>query len=135
MSALTNLYENAILDGILATASFTAPTSVSVALFTSPVSVEATSALLEAGDFTNEVDAGGYARVSATFADAANGSASTNANITWNTASGDWGTVTHVGIVDNEGQISVHGVLDVAKEILTGDTFEITSGNLTVTLA
>lgn len=135
MSALTNQYENTVLDSILATATMTQPTSVTAALFKSPNGVGTTTAQLENGEFTNEITGVNYTRSSATFATSINGSASNNANITWTTAGSDWGTVTHVAVVDNLGQIVVYGTLDVAKEILTGDTFEITSSNLTVTLA
>lgn len=135
MSSLSNLYENTVLDAILATTPMTQPTSATVALFTSPVSVEATTALLEAGSFANEVAGTGYARTAVTFAASVDGVATSNANVTFNTAGSDWGLISHLAVVDNLGQIIVHGVLDVAKEILWGDTMEFTAGNITVTLA
>ena len=133
MSALSNTYENSTLDHLLGTATLTSPTTVYVALFTSAAGLETDVS----GDWTEITTSGSaYARQSATFASAASGSAATNANITFSAATADWGTISHVAVMDaaTGGSVIVFGALDVAKEILNGDQFLITTGNLTITL-
>lgn len=140
MSALSNEYENKLLDHSLGTASLTAPSTVYIALFTADDSTGLTSENLEANIVTNEVTGGSYARQSATFDAAANGSASNSATITFPTATANWGTITHVAVMDDyssagDDGVIYYGALDTQKVIETGDTFQITTGNLTITLA
>ena len=132
MSALSNTYENSTLDHILGTAALTSPSAVYVGLFTASTGLEEDSS----GTWV-EVTGGSYARQEATFASASSGSATTSANITFPAATANWGTISHVAVMDasTAGHVIVWGALDVAKEILNGDQFIITSGNLTVTLA
>lgn len=142
MSALSNSMENLLLDHSLGTASLTAPANVYVALFTSDPSTGSTSENLEAGILTNEVSGGSYARVVATFTSASGGSASNTGNITFPTATANWGVITHVALINSDqtdsagqGEIIYYGLLDVAKDIQVGDTMQITTSNLTITLA
>ena len=127
MSAASNYLENKLIDHSLGTTAYTAPSAVYVALFTSDPT--------DAGTGT-EVSGGGYARQSATFAAASSGSASTNATVTFPTATANYGTVTHVGIYDasSAGNLLFHGAVTTSKTIETGDTFQISSGNLTISL-
>ena len=140
MSASSNYLETRLLDHALGTATFTKPTTVYVALFTADPG--------ETGSFTNEVPVGSggtataYARQSVTFAAASSpgGSASSNATVTFPTATPTgYGTVTHIAIVDNptagSGNVLFFGALTASKVVDAGDTFTIQSGSLTVTLA
>lgn len=128
MSAASDYLENELLDHVLSNAAYTSPTTVYVGLFTSDPT--------DAGTGT-EVSGGSYARESASFATASGGSASTNADITFTTATANWGTITHVGIYDasTAGNLLFHGAVTTSKTIESGDTFQISSGNLTITLA
>lgn len=128
MSAASDYLENELLDHVLSNAAYTSPTTVYVGLFTSDPT--------DAGTGT-EVSGGSYARQSASFATASGGSASTNADITFPTATANWGTITHVGIYDasTAGNLLFHGAVTTSKTIESGDTFQISSGNLTITLA
>ena len=132
MSSASNYLELKVLDHVLSTTSYTMPSAVYVALFTSDPG--------EAGSFAAEISATGtaYARQAATFAAAASGSAATNATITFPTATANWGTITHLAIVDGStqgaGNVLFYGAVTTSKVIETGDTFQITSGNLTVSL-
>lgn len=136
MSAASNYLEAKVLDHTLATTAYTQPAAVYVALFT-------TSTNLETGVLTNEISTSGtaYARQAATFAAASTstGAASTNATITFPTATANWGTVYSLAIMDGDTEGSNNvlywGNLDSPKIIESGDTFQIQSGNLTVTLA
>ena len=137
MSALSNIYENATLNHLTGTATLTSPTTVYVGLFKSTVDAATTLANLENNTQSDEVSGGSYARVAATFDSAASGSTSTSADVTFATATQNWGEVTHISVMDaaTGGSVIVAGQLDTAKTIESGDTFEITTGNLTVTLA
>ena len=141
MSAASNYTEDRTLDFWLKanSQSSTAPATVYVGLFTSDDSTGGTSDNLEAGTLTNEVSTSGtaYVRKAVTFGTISNGSVSNSANITFDTAAANWGTITHVAVMDasTAGNVLFYGALDTAREILTDDTFQITTGNLTVTLA
>jgi hypothetical protein len=128
MAAFSNYLENALINGTLRATTYTAPATVYVGLFTSDPT--------DAGSGT-EVSGNSYARQSATFAAPSNGAASTNADIQFPQATGNWGTVTHFAIFDalTTGNMMYHGALTASKNIETGDVFKIATGSLTVTLA
>jgi hypothetical protein len=117
--------------------STTAPTTVYVGLATSADSAGDTLANLEANTQTDEVSGNGYSRQSVTFASASGGAISTNATVTFTASGGNWGTITHVAIFDaaTSGEIIAAGSLSSSKVISDGDSLQIASGNLTVTLA
>ncbi len=125
---MSNYLENALINATLRATTFTSPTTVYVGLYTSDPT--------DANSGT-EVSGGSYARKSATFGAPSNGVSTTSADITFDQATGSWGTVTHIGILDalTSGNLLYHTALDVSKTIDTGDIFKIASGNLTVTLA
>ena len=143
MSSSSDYLENALLDHVLRNTAYTSPTTVYVALFNSDDSTGATSELLEAGTLTTECTGGGYTRQTVTFDAISNGSTSNSGNLTWATATdGNWGTITHVAVMDSDqtdsagqGNVLFYGALDTAREILQDDTFQITAGSLTITLA
>lgn len=128
---LSNFLENELLDHAFGKGAYTMPTTVAAALFT--------DATTDAGGGT-EVTGGSYARVAiaaASFNVAAAGSITTNADITFPTASANWGTVTHIAVFDNTtgGNMLWHGILTASKTVDNGDVFKITAGNLTGTLS
>ena len=148
MSAASNYVEDRTLDFWLKANSTgtTTPAKVYVALFTSGDSTGGTAENLEAGTLTNECAGAGYQRKEATFGTISNGSVSNSGNITFPTATGNWGTITHVAVMDAEahaqagdsagaGNVLYYGALTTAREILTDDTFQITTANLTISLA
>ena len=138
MSQASNYLETALLDHVLRNTAYTSPTTVYVGLFTADTN-------LEANDVANASEVGNgndYTRKAVTFAAAhgTNGTITTNANVTFDPANGgDWGTITHVAILDGNthgaGNVLFYGTLATSKTIQDGDTFQITTGNLTVTLA
>jgi hypothetical protein len=128
MAEMSNYLENALINATLRNTSYTSPTTVYLALYTD----DPTDA-----DTGTEVSGGSYARQSITFGAPSNGASTNSADITFPTATGTWGTVTHVGIRDDVtgGDLLYHTDLDVSKSISSGDIFTITTGNLSVTLA
>jgi len=125
---MSNYLENALINGTLRATSYTAPTTVYVALYTT----DPTDA-----DVGTEVTGGSYARQSVTFAAPSNGVSTNSADITFPTATAAQGTVTHMGLRDalTAGNLLYHTPLDASKTIDLGDIFKITTGNLSVTLA
>ena len=128
MAALSNYLENKLLDATLNNTAYTSPSTVYAALFlTDPT---------DAGTGT-EVSGGSYVRKSAAFASPSNGVSASSADVTFDQATGSWGTITHIGIWDAEstGNMLYHTPLTTSKTIDSGDIFKIASGSLTVTLA
>lgn len=128
MSEMSNYLENALINATLRNTSYTSPTTVYVSLFTTDPT--------DAGTGT-EVSGGSYARTAVTFGAPSNGVSTNNADVTFPTATGSWGTITHIGLHDalTTGNLLYHTPLDASKTIALGDIFRISSGNLTVTLA
>lgn len=132
MAAASDYVEDKTLDFWLKanSAATSAPSTVYVALFTSDPADDASG---------TEVSTSGtaYVRKAVTFGTISGGSVSNSANVTFDAATASFGTVSHIGIFDAEssGNLLFHGALDASKSIDTGDTFQITTGNLTVTMA
>ena len=135
MSAASNYLENKVLDHVLKNTAYTQPANLYLALFTNTSGSAATN--LEAGTLTDEVSGGSYARKTVAFAAASAGSAATNATVTFDAATANWGTVTHVAVMDalTSGNVLFWGAVTTPKTIETGDTFQVSSGNLTISLA
>ena len=106
MAEMSNYLENALINVTLRATSYTAPTTVYVALFTAdPTDADVTA---------NEVTGGSYARTAATFAAPSNGVTTNSADITFPTCTASWGTVSHIGIYDalTTGNLLYHTPLD-----------------------
>jgi hypothetical protein len=128
MSEISNYLENALINGTLRATTFTAPTTIYVGLFTSDPTDAGTG---------SEVSGGSYARKSITFAAPNNGVTESNADVTFDTATASWGTISFVALYDalTGGNLLYHTALDIPKVIDTNDIFKINSGGLTVTLS
>lgn len=128
MANFSNYLENALINATLRNTSYTSPTTVYVGLFTTDPT--------DAGTGT-EVAGGSYARTAVTFGAPSNGVATNNADVTFPTATGSWGTITHVGVHDasTTGNLLYHSSLTTSKTVGSGDVFKISTGNLSVTLA
>jgi len=88
----------------------------------------------EAGSVT-ELSGSAYARQSVAFTTSGN-TTSNNAAVEFPTATGSWGTVTHVGVYDasTSGNLMAYATLSSSKAIATGDVFRVPSGDLDITL-
>ena len=125
--SFSNYLETEILDHVFAGAAYTAPTTKYLALFTALADGEAGS--------VTEVSGGGYARQTVAFTTSGN-TTSNNAAVEFPTATGNWGTVTHVGVFDasSSGNLMAYATLSASKTIETGDVFRVPSGDLDITL-
>jgi hypothetical protein len=124
----TDAFEGVIADGILGDPNW-APGAFSVGLST-------TTPTNAGGNFTEPVG-GSYAQVATVDADwaAFGGTApvtKANANaITFPTATGSWGTVTHFGLFEGA-TLRMWGALGTSKLISSGDTASFAAGALIV---
>jgi len=128
MAEMSNYLENALINVTLRATSYTAPTTVYLALYTT----DPTDA-----DTGTECTGTSYARQSITFGAPSNGVSTNTAAIEFPQAGGAWGTITHIGIRDalTVGNLLYHTPLDASKTIATGDVFRVAVGSLSVTLA
>ena len=124
--SFTNFLETEILDHVFAGAAYTAPGTKYIGLFT--------AAPGETGGGT-EVSGNAYARQSMAFTTSGD-TTSNNAAVEFPTATGSWGTITHVGIFDavSSGNLMVYATLTASKAIASGDVFRVPSGDLDITL-
>ena len=127
MAEFSNYLENALINAVLRNTSYTSPTTVYVALYTT----DPTDA-----DTGTEVSGNAYARQSVTFSSPSNGVTSNSAAVEFPQATGSWGPVAYIGLRDasSGGNLLFHTALDASKTIATGDVFRIAAGSLTVTL-
>jgi hypothetical protein len=125
--SFTNFLETEILDHVFAGAAYTAPSTKYLALFTAISDGEAGS--------VTEISGNAYARQSVAFTTSGN-TTSNNAAVEFPTATGSWGTVTHVGVYDasSSGNLMAYATLSSSKAIATGDVFRVPSGDLDITL-
>ena len=128
MAEMSNYLENALINATLRNTSYTSPATVYLGLYTSDPTDANTG---------TEVSGGSYARVAVTMGAPSDGVSTNSAAIEFPQASGSWGTVGWIGILDasTSGNLLYHTALDTSKTISSGDIFKIAIGGLSVTLA
>ena len=140
MGAFSDYTENIVLDHILSNGRsalvYTPATTLHIALFTSSGGLEDN---VEGSQ--TEISGGAYARQSLDgttnyFSEASGGETSNYAAIEFPVATADWGTITHVAIMDasTSGNVLIWGELTSSKLIETGDQFKFTAANLDLSL-
>ena len=129
MAGFSDYLEDKVLDHVFGGVAYTAPTK-HVALYT--------VAPTDTGGGT-EVTGGAYARQTSTFTvSGTDPTTATNAAaIEYPTATGDYGTVVAVGILDalSSGNLLAYADLTTSKTVSTGDVFRFDAGDLDITLA
>jgi len=129
MAGKSDFLENEILDHVLGNAAYTAPSTVTIALYTVAPS--------DAGGGT-EVTGGSYVRLSVTnnatnFPAAAGGAKSNGTVFTFVQASADWGTVVAFGIFDGSTNLLYWGPVTPNRSVPNGATASFAVGDLDVT--
>ena len=130
MGGFSNYWENNILDHIFGKGSYTPPT-IHVALSTADP--------LDDNSGMAEPSGNGYTRVETSasdWSDSSGGSVCNSNNISFPTASGSWGTMTHFALFDSAtgGNMLAHGALDQPKVIGGSDTGKFDAGALEIGL-
>ncbi len=125
--SLSNFLELKLLDHVLRNVSYTSPSTVYMALYTSDPG--------EANTGT-EVSGTAYARTALTVGAASGGQSQNSAAVVFPTAGGSWGTITHFAVFDasTAGNMLIYGALTSSIVISSGTrpTFDI--GTLTISL-
>jgi len=127
MAEFSDYLEDKVLDHVLRNVSYSSPTTVYVGLYTTdPTDTNSGT----------EVTGGSYARQILSVTTASAGIVTSSADVTFPQATGSWGTISHLGILDalTSGNLLMHTPLTTSKTIDNGDILKISSGNLTVTL-
>lgn len=127
--SFSDYLELKLLDHVTNKAAYTAAATLYVALFTAAPS--------DAAGSGTEVSGGSYARTSSPFAtSAASGSIANSGAVTFPTASGSWGTVTHFALFDasTAGNMLMSAALTTSKTIGSGDIASFATGQLAITL-
>lgn len=130
--SLSDFSENEILDHLLGAATYTAPATLYLAVFTAVPT--------DAGGGT-EVTGGSYARLAVTnnatnFPASVAGAKSNGAVLDMVTASASWGTVVAYALFDASSAGNMIGWADLASPVLinNGDTLRFAAGALTYSL-
>lgn len=129
MGSLSDFAENEVLDHILGVGAYTPPATVYIGLSTADP--------LDTGGSLAEPSGNGYARKAITFAAASSRQVAQTGGVTFDQASGSWGTITHYGIfsASSGGSMLAHGQLSASKVVSSGDTPSIASGQVTISFS
>ena len=127
MSAMSDYLENKVLDHILATTAFTAPSAVYLGL-----------SIASMGDNAGgtELSGNGYARVSVAFDAASGGTTDNTAVVDFPACTGsNWGAVAYWSLWDAStgGNMLLHGSFTSAKTIEVNDVLRVAGGDLDIT--
>lgn len=128
--AMSNYIENAVLNHFLRGGSAVSqPAGVYAGGFTDAAGIVADQP-------TTEVSGGAYARKAMNFPAATTGTVSNSADVIFDVATANWGTINYFGIWDapTGGNLLFWGALTASKAVSTGDTFKYSAGQVTVTL-
>lgn len=126
--SFSDAFETVALQWAFTSAAVTRPSAWYLAIFT--------AAPGEAGGGTEVSGTGtAYVRKPATFTVSGN-SATTSANVEWDVATADWGTITAVAVFDaaSGGTMISYASLATPRAIGTGDVFRVPAGDLNFTL-
>lgn len=132
MGSLSNYGENAFINHLCGTA-YSPAATIYLALCTSDPGEAATGASM------NEVgNSNGYARKAITFGAAASRAITQNATVTFDQATGAWGTVSHWAIVDSgtygSGNVLAYGAFSSSISVVSGNTLAVASGQVSVSV-
>ena len=130
--AVSDYLATALLNQVFRNTSFTPPTTVYLALYTSNPT---------AADTGTEVSGGGYQRMQITFSAPVteNGKKTikNSTDIVFPMATANWGTISHVGIRDaaTGGNLLYYGAVQNPRTIQTNDILKFLAGSLVLTLS
>jgi len=123
MGSISDYLENELLDHVF-NASYTPPATVYLALSTSDPTDDASG--------LSEPSGNGYARKAITFGAAASRTITQSTDVTFDQATGSWGTISHWALMDAEtsGNMMAHGAFAESKQVVDGNTPYVSSGEV-----
>lgn len=128
MASISTYLANALINETLRNVPYTSTPTVYVALYSSTPNVD---------DTGTEISGTGYARQSMAFSAASGGATANSGLVTFPTAGGSWGTVTHWAIKDAlvAGNLLYYGALSVPKTVAEDDIVNVQISNITISIA
>ena len=136
MASFSNYSEDKVLNNLFRGKAFSVP-NLHIGLFTSSAGLETNTAASQTEVPTTDT---GYSRVAVPsytgFTASANGQSTNAVALEFPVATLDWGTVTHIGIMDAEigGNVILWGSIRNARPIYSGDIIRFAVGSIIVTL-
>lgn len=127
MTQFTNYLEDKLVDHITGDTTYTAPTSIDLALYT--------SAPGEAGGGTEVASSNGYAREEITFGSSSGGVAANTALIHFAASGGNWGTIVATALVDQSGNILAYKAMSPAIVMNDTDELDFDIGSIQLSVA
>lgn len=129
MGSLANFIENEMLDHIFKVGSYSPPATVYVGLSTADPGDD--------GGGLAEPSGNNYTRKAITFAAASSRAIAQTGVVTFNQATGSWGTISHWALFDasTSGNMMAHGSFAASKTIASGNTPSIASGGIVITVS
>jgi len=129
MGSLSNYLELELLDHVLNNAAYSPAATLYLALCTADPTDAGTGASM------NEcANSGGYTRNAITVGNAASRRVTQDAVVTYDQATGSWGTVSHWAIVDSgthgAGNMLAYGAFTTAKAVVSGNTPSVASSEV-----
>ena len=127
MGSLSDYLEDKLVDHVHGNTAYSPVATVYLALSTTTVN--------DAGSVT-EPSGNGYARKAVTFGAAASRAISNSAQVTYDQATGDWGTQTDWAIFDalSGGNMLAYGTLAAPKAVVSGNIPSVAVGEVTITV-
>jgi len=129
MSSFTNAQETDVLTHFFTTSTApTRPTAWHLSLHTADPG--------ETGSTASEVTESAYGRKPVTFT-VVGDNASNNAAVEFASATGSWGTITHVGVntATTGGTMLAYGALTASRAVASGDVLRIQTGDLDINMS
>lgn len=128
MSSASNYLKTAIIDGVLRGTTYTAPTTVYIALYSD------TQTDADAG---TELSGNGYARIAIAFDADTAGVTQNTSELVWTASGGAWSGAVSWGIRDasSAGNLLVHSTLTTTRTLSDGDTLTLAAAELDITIA
>lgn len=126
MGSFSDFLENKVIDHILKTGAYSPPSTVYLGLSTADPT--------DSGSGLAEPVGNAYIRKAISFGAAAARTITQDAQIDFDTATGDWGTITHWALFDaaSNGNILAYGSLSAGVAVNTGKAPYITSGEISI---
>lgn len=125
MAGISNFLTHKLLDHVLRGVTYSPPSTVYMALYTSNPGD---------GDTGTEVSGNGYQRQSVTFSAASNRRIVNSNQVEFPEATGPWGTITHFGLRDAQtgGNLLFYGALTAPVTIGQGQQLIFKAGDIVV---
>jgi len=123
MSFISDFLEDKLIDHVFRNTPYNAPGTIYLALYSTDPGEDNSG---------TELSGSGYTRKAFTIDAPTNGISYNGSDITYDTATADWTTITHVGVFDASlgGNLLFYGPLSSPVTVTVGNNFRIPAGNL-----